>query len=120
MRQAVALPSAVRVSRIFCTVDIIIPGVNIGISSRERCCFHQALGLPLGLHRITHRCPPGGSAASPRHQPAASRNTATAAASSTLNPEPCTTSIDVTSPSGAITMWTFTLPPSLVCDASFG
>ena len=49
MRQAVALPSAVRMSRIFCTVDIIIPGVNIGISCRERCCFHQALGLPPGV-----------------------------------------------------------------------
>jgi hypothetical protein len=39
------------------------------MSCRERCCFHQALGL----HRITCRRPPGGSAASPRHQPAARR-----------------------------------------------
>src|SRR5208337_589069 len=57
-------------SRSFCTIDILpaqIPAVTIGISCRARCRFHQALGL----HRITRRCPPGGSAASPRHQPAA-------------------------------------------------
>lgn len=48
------------------------------------------------------------------------RNTASTAASSTLDPELCTTWIDVTWPSAAMTMRTLTLPPLSLWDASLG
>jgi hypothetical protein len=74
-------------------IDIILPAQNTWREYRYLMSGAVLFSPGLGLHRITRRCPPGGSAASPRHQPAALgvpggnggrwalRNTATAAAS---------------------------------------
>src|ERR1700722_15514621 len=91
-RQAGALARARRMSRIFRTIDVILPAQNAWREYRylvsRAVLFFQALGL----HRITRRCPPGGSAASPRHQQAARAcppGTAADGRCETLLPPPC-------------------------------